>query len=146
MLPELWSRRGTLLGPNFDDFSERFFYGWPSFERRGEVTWAPRADIHETDKEVLIDLELPGIKKEEIEVEVKNSTLTISGERKQERKTETPEGSRIERHYGTFERSFTLPDTVSEEKITAAYANGVLTLTLPKIEKVLPKEVKVEVK
>lgn len=146
MLPELWNRRGTLLGPTVDDFVERFFYGWSSFERTSEVAWAPRADIHETDKEVLIDLELPGIKKEEIKIEVKSNILTVSGERKQERKTDTPEGSRIERHYGKFERFFTLPETVSEDKITAAYANGVLTLILPKTEKAIPKEIKVEVK
>jgi HSP20 family protein len=146
MLPELWTKRGTLRGPTFDDFIERFFYGWPSFERMGEVTWAPRADIHETDREVLIDLELPGIKKEDIKIEVKSNFLTVSGERKQERKTDTPEGSRLERHYGEFERSFTLPDTVSEDKITAAYSNGVLTITLPKSEKAIPREVEVEVK
>jgi len=146
MLPELWTKRGTLRGPTFDDFIERFFYGWPSFERMGEVTWAPRADIHETDREVLIDLELPGIKKEDIKIEVKSNFLTVSGERKQERKTDTLEGSRLERHYGEFKRSFTLPDTVSEDKITAAYSNGVLTITLPKSEKAIPREVEVEVK
>jgi len=146
MLPILWNRRGSLTGPTVDDLVERFFYGWPTFERTGEELWAPRADVHETDKEVFVDLELPGIKKDEIKIEVKNDVLTISGERKQERKTETPEGSRIERHYGKFERSFSLPETVSVDKISAAYTNGVLTLTLPKTEKALPKEIKVEVK
>lgn len=146
MLPELWTRRGFPTVPTFDDFVERFFYGWPSFERAGDVTWTPRADIHETDKEVIIDLELPGLKKEEIKVEVKNNVLTVSGERTKEQKTETPEGSRIERHYGKFERAFSLPDTVVEDKIGATYTNGVLTLTLPKNEKAIPREVKVDVK
>lgn len=146
MLPELWNRRGGLTGPTFDDFVERFFYGWPAFEKAGDVTWAPRADIHDYDKNVVIDVEIPGIPKEDIKVEVKNGLLTVTGERKQERKTETPEGSRIERHYGKFERSFILPDTVDEEKIKAGYTNGVLTLTLPKTEKAVPREVAVEVK
>jgi len=146
MLPQLWTRRGLVEGPTFDDFVDRFFYGWPSFERTDDVTWAPRADIHETEKEVLVDLEIPGLAKDNIKVEVKNNVLTVSGERKQERTTETPEGSRIERHYGKFERAFSLPDTVVEDKIAAAYTNGVLTLTLPKTEKAIPKEVTVEVK
>ena len=146
MLPELWNRRGGLTGPTFDDFVERFFYGWPSFEKAGDVAWAPRADIHDSEKEVAIDVEIPGILKENIKVEVKNGLLTVTGERKQERKTETPEGSRIERHYGKFERSFLLPETVDEEKIVAGYTNGVLTLTLPKTEKAVPREVTVAVK
>ncbi len=146
MLPELWNRRGGLMGPTFDDFVERFFYGWPAFEKTGDVAWAPRADIHDFEKEVSIDVEIPGIPKEDIKVEVKNGLLTVSGERKQERKTETPGGSRVERHYGKFERSFLLPDTVNEEKIKAGYSNGVLTLTLPKTEKAVPREVAVEVK
>lgn len=146
MLPELWNRQGTLWRPTIDDFVDRFFYGWPTFEKRGELTWVPRADIHETDKEIFIDLELPGIKKDDIKVEVKDGVLTVSGERNQERKTETPEGSRIERHYGKFERSFSLSDTVSDDKIAANYTNGVLTLVLLKTEKAVPKEIKVEVK
>jgi len=146
MLPVLWSRRGGLIGPTFDDFVDRFFYGWPSLEGKGEVTWSPRADVHETEKDVVIDLEVPGLKKEEIKVEIRDGLLTVSGERKDEWKTETPEGSRIERHYGKFERMFSLPDTVTDDKVSAVYTNGVLTLTLPKTEKALPKEVKVEVK
>ena len=146
MLPVLWTRRGGLIGPTFDDFVDRFFYGWPALEGVGDMTWSPRADIHETDKDVVIDLEIPGLKKEEIKVEIRDGLLTILGERKHERKTETPEGSRIERHYGKFERVFSLPETVTDDKGSAAYTDGVLTLTLPKTEKALPREVKVEVK
>jgi HSP20 family protein len=146
MLPAIWSRRGGLTSPAFDDFVERFFYGWPSNEKTGEAIWAPRADIHETEKEVTIDLEIPGLNKEDIKVEVKNGLLTISGERKMEKKTETAEGRRIERHYGKFERAFSLPETVKDDAITASYQSGVLSLAIPKSEKALPKEIKVEVK
>jgi len=146
MLPQLWTRRGLPAGPTLDDFVERFFYGWPSFERTDDVTWVPRTDIHETDKEVYLDIEVPGLSKDDIKVEVKNNVLTVSGERKLDRKTDTPDGSRVERHYGRFERTFSLPDTVVEDKIAAAYTDGVLTLTLPKTEKAIPKEVTVEVK
>jgi HSP20 family protein len=144
MLPEIW-RRGASMGPSFDDFIERFLYGWPALEQSSMASWTPRADITENDKDITIDLEVPGMKKEDIKVEVRNNVLTVSGERKQERKTHTPEGSRIERHYGRFERSFTLPDTVDDNKIEAAYQGGVLTLTLPKTAKAVKKEVQVQV-
>ena len=146
MLPEIWRNRGSLLGPSLDDFIEKFFYGWPTFDKDADYTWSPRVDIHETDKEIFIDVELPGIDKKDIKVEVKDNTLTISGERKSERKAEDAQSCRVERHYGKFERSFGLPETVNTDKVTAEYRNGVLTLTLPKVEKAIPKEIRVEVK
>ncbi len=144
MLPEIWRKSGA-IGPTFDDFLDRFFYGWPSMEREGMVVWTPRADVTESEKEITIDIEVPGMKRNDIKVEVRNNALTISGERKQERKAETPEGSRIERRYGKFERSFSLPETVDENKVSANYHDGVLSLHLPKTEKAVPKEVKIEV-
>jgi len=146
MLPEIWRDRGSLLGPSMDDFIEKFFYGWPSFEKGSDLAWSPRVDVHETDKEILIDVEVPGLDKKDIKVEVKNNTLSISGERKYERKEEKSECCRVERHYGKFERTFGLPDTVQNDKVAATYNNGVLTLTLPKSEKAIPKEINVEVK
>ena len=146
MLPEIWRNRGSLLGPSMDDFVEKFFYGWPSFERDIDYTWTPRVDVHETEKEVLIDVEVPGLEKKDIKVEVKDNTLTISGERKSERKTESTQCCRVERHYGRFERTFGLPDTVRRDKVNAEYKNGVLTLSLPKTEKAIPKDIPIEVK
>jgi len=146
MLPEIWKNRGSVLAPSLDDFVERFFYGWPSFEKESDYTWSPRVDIHETDKEIHLDVELPGLDKKDIKVEVRNNTLTISGERKSEHKTEESQCCRIERHYGKFERTFGLPDTVTSDKVAAEYKNGVLTLTLPKIEKAAPKQVQIDVK
>lgn len=146
MLPSLWKNRGAVYGPTFDDFAEKFFYGWPRYETDGETAWLPRTDVNETDKDVVVDVELPGIDKKDVKVEVKDNTLTISGERKSER-TEKGENCCVsERHYGKFERSFSLGDHVDSTKIAAAYKNGVLTITLPKTEKALPKEITVEVK
>ena len=145
MLPMLLKRTGS-LHPSMDDFIERFFYGWPSFERGTETTWTPRADIHETDKEILINVELPGINKKDVKVEAKNNVLTISGERKEEKKIDEKNYYRIERHYGKFERSIGLPETVNPEKVSASFNNGVLTVTLPKTEKAKAKEIPVEVK
>ena len=146
MLPELWKRKGSLYGPTLNDFVDRFFYGWPAFDRDTDVTWSPRIDINETDKEVIIEAELPGLEKKDIKVEVRDNLLTITGERKQEKKTENAENCCVERHYGKFERSFSLGDTVNADKVSAAYKNGVLTLTLSKKEAALPKEVAIEVK
>ena len=146
MLPEIWRNRGSLLSPSSDDFVERFFYGWPTLERDNDIAWSPRVDVHETDKEIIIDLELPGIDKKDIKVEFKDNTLNISGERKYEKKSDNNECCRVERNYGKFERSFGLPNTVNTEKINAEYKNGILNITLSKTEKALPKEVNIDVK
>ena len=146
MLPALWRNRGSLVGPSLDDFIVRFFYGWPTFERETDFKWSPRVDVNETDNEITIDVELPGIDKKDVKVEVKNNVLSISGERKKEEKTENAEYSRTESHYGKFERTFGLPETVETDKVSAKYKDGMLALTLPKTEKAKPKEIAVEVK
>ena len=144
MLPSIWKNRG--MSPTLDDFVEKFFYGWPKYNEEVGTSWAPRTDVREREKDFLIDVELPGIEKKDIKVEVKNDVLTISGERNDEHEVSEKGYRNVERHYGKFERSFTLPDTVKAENITAAYKNGVMTLTLPKTEKALPKEITVDVK
>ena len=146
MLPQIWRHRGALRGPSFEDFVDRFFYGWPEINRENTGGWSPRVDVHESDKEIYLDVELPGIDKKDIKVELKDSTLTISGERTDERNVEDSQSCRVERSYGHFERSFSLPDSVEPGKVSAEYKNGVLSLTVPKAEKALPKEIQVTVK
>ena len=146
MLPQLWRNTGPLAGTSIDDFFERFFYGWPSLTRDVETTWIPRVDVNETEKDILLDVELPGLEKKDVNVEVKNNTLTISGERKQEKKTEDAKCYRVERRYGKFERTFGLPENVKSDKVSAEYKNGILTLKLPKIEKAIPKQIDIAVK
>jgi len=146
MLPNIWRKREALMGPSADDFIERFFYGWPTFEKDTDVAWIPRVDVNETEKSVNIDVELPGIDKKDVKVEVRDNTLTISGERKSEKKTEDENCCIAERHYGKFERTFSLNDTVDASNISAKYKDGVLTIALPKTEKAIPKEIAVEVK
>lgn len=146
MLPTLWKNRGSLAAPAWDDLMENFFYGWPNIDRKEQAAWCPRTDVHETDKEIVLDLEIPGIDKKDIKVEVKDNTLSISGERKEEKTEEGADYYSRERHFGKFERSFGLPDTVDGDKIAAQYKNGILTLTLQKSEKALPREIAVEVK
>ena len=146
MLPSIWRKNNSILNHSANDFFDNFFYGWPAFEREAEFKWSPRTDIQETDKEIILDFELPGIDKKDIKVEVKDNRLSISGERKQENKDENAESRRIERHYGKYERTFSLPENVKTDKLSAKYIDGILTINLPKTEKAIPKEIAVEVK
>lgn len=98
--------------------------------------WVPPVDINESDKDFLITVEVPQIDKDDIKVQVQNGMLNISGERKYE--NEDKKAHRIERYYGSFQRSFKLPDNVKEDKIHADHKNGVLYLSLPKSEEAKP--------
>lgn len=113
-------------------------------ELRG--TWTPSVDISETEDELIVSADLPGLNKEDIKVNVQNNVLTFSGERKQETKSEGSNYHRLERSYGFFSRSFTLPATVKTDEIKAAYKDGVLRLTLPKAEEAKPRQIAVDVK
>lgn len=108
--------------------------------------WAPSVDILETENELLLKADLPGVDMKDVDIQLENGTLTLRGERKFE--SEKKEGGyhRIERSYGSFARSFTLPETVDAEAVKADYKNGVLTVTLPKKELAKPRQIRVEVK
>jgi HSP20 family protein len=105
--------------------------------------WTPPVDIYETDDALVMKAELPGFSKDDISIEMKDNTLVIRGERKRE--DEVKEGSyhRTERVYGAFQRSFLLPTTVDQEKVKAAYRDGVLELRLPKVQAAQPKRIAV---
>jgi HSP20 family protein len=109
--------------------------------------WAPSVDIFETEDELVFKADVPDVNLEKIDVRVENQTLTISGERPFETSANPNKGfHRIERNYGKFVRSFAVPNTFDTEKISAAYQNGVLTVSLPKKEAAKPRQVKIEVK
>lgn len=120
-----------------------------SFSRRADnsalTSWAPAVDIFETENELVVKADLPEVNEKDIDVRVENNMLTVRGERKFEEKTEKENYLRVERTYGTFSRSFSLPNTVNNEAIKADYKNGVLTVTLPKRAESKPKQVKVNV-
>ena len=105
--------------------------------------WVPPVDINESDKDFLITVEVPQIDKDDIKVQVQNGMLNISGERKYE--NEDKKAHRIERYYGSFQRSFKLPDNVKEDKIHADHKNGVLYLSLPKSKETTPALLDIEV-
>ena len=108
--------------------------------------WAPAVDIYETENELVLKADLPDVDLKDIDVRVENQTLTIAGERKFEKQESGKGYHRIERNYGTFVRSFSLPNTFDTEHIAADFKNGVLSVTLPKKEAAKPRQVKVEVK
>ena len=107
--------------------------------------WAPLVDIAETEKEYLIKLELPEVRKEDVTVTVESGTLTISGERKGEKEEEGRKFHRVERFYGRFERSFSIPDDADSEKVNAEFKDGVLRVHLAKSAKARPKQIEVKV-
>jgi len=109
------------------------------------ATWAPRVDIAEDDKEYVINAELPGITKEDVKVSVENGVLSISGERKTEKEEKGKKFHRIEQSYGTFVRSFTLPEGSSGEKISAEFRDGILKVHVPKDEKAKAKAIEVKI-
>lgn len=143
--------------PFFRDFERglrRFFgEGFGRFlEPAGGVeewtlkTWAPTCDIYETDNEIVVKAELPEVKKEDIQVKLENNLLSIRGERKMEEEAKKENYHRIERSYGEFVRSFTLPSFADPNKINAEYRDGVLRVTIGKREEAKPKQVDVKVK
>jgi len=105
----------------------------------------PTVDISESDTEYLIKAELPEVKKEDVKVTVENGVLTLQGERRQEKEEKGKKYHRVERSYGNFARSFTLPESVDEGAVKAEYKDGMLNLHLPKTEKVKPKSIDVKV-
>jgi HSP20 family protein len=109
-------------------------------------SWVPAVDIYETDNhDMVIKAELPDMTREDIEVTVENNTLTLRGERKLPGNVKEEQFRRVERHYGMFNRSFTLPTTVDASKVSAEYKHGVLTVRLPFREEAKPRTINVEV-
>ena len=110
------------------------------------TTWVPACDIYETEKEIVLKAELPGLKKEDVFVSIENNVLTIRGERKFSEEVKREDFHRVERSYGEFLRSFTLPTFIDANKILAEFKDGLLMVTLPKREEAKPKQIEVKVK
>jgi HSP20 family protein len=108
-------------------------------------SWTPAVDIYEIDGALVLKAELPDLRREDIDVNVENNTLTLHGERRFDEQVKQEQFHRIERAYGSFVRQFSLPSTVDSTRIAAEYKNGVLTITLPVREEAKPRSVKIEV-
>lgn len=115
-------------------------------EGLGTGLWTPSVDIYENNDAVVVKAEVPGLTKDQIGIEIKDGLLTLKGERKVEKDVKEENYHRIERAYGAFQRAFSLPATVDQEKISATLKNGVLELVLPKKEQAKKKQINVSVK
>jgi HSP20 family protein len=135
----------SLIAPDNFKFFEDAMTRLMSEPRTGRP-WSPAVDILEDDHSLTLKADLPDVKPEDIDVRVENNTLSIKGSRKFEKDEKVKGWHRIERSYGDFVRSFSLPNTLDTEKVAADYKNGVLTITLPRKESAKPKSVKVAVK
>jgi HSP20 family protein len=109
-----------------------------------DTEWVPAFDVSETDKELIVKAEVPGIDKKDINITVSDGMLTIEGEKKHEKKEDNGQYHRVERRYGTFFRTMQIPDEVEADKVDATYKDGVLKIRLPKSEAVHPRKIEIK--
>jgi HSP20 family protein len=129
-----------------DQMNRLFETTFPARTDESALTaWAPAVDIYETENELVLKADLPDVNEKDLDVRIENNMLSIRGERKFEQKVKEENYLRIERSYGAFSRSFSLPNTVNAEAIKAEYKDGVLTVELPKRAESKPKQVKISV-
>ncbi|MCU0239184.1 MAG: Hsp20/alpha crystallin family protein [Pyrinomonadaceae bacterium] len=130
-----------------DEMNRLFSLSFPRFENREEIVrgaWSPSVDIIEGKEEIAIEAELAGMNIEDVDVSIENNVITISGERKFEKKDESENYHRVERSYGTFTRSFTLPRNVVSDEAKAEFKNGILRVTLPKKEEAKARKIEIK--
>ncbi len=139
-----WTPMGNLASfqEEMNRMFNQFFRGGNGEEAGwGLRTWTPPVDIYETDDALVLKAELPGVSKDDVSLEIHNNTLILRGERKHEAEVKEENYHRVERAYGTFQRSFVLPTMVDQEKVQATYHDGILELRLPKAEAAKPKRI-----
>jgi HSP20 family protein len=141
-----WKRRLPWPMEGFDtglaEVMERFLN--PAEDWNEQEKFAPMANVAETETRYEVTLELPGMKPEELNVEFRNGELWVTGERKEEKEAKGKTFHRIERRHGEFKRGFALPAAINEEKVAAEYKDGILRITVPKVEAAMPKRVAVK--
>jgi HSP20 family protein len=147
-----WQRPSAVAWPSFgrlydlrDEIDRLFESPLTELARTSQLLsgWTPALDVYEEKDHFIVKVELPGMKKEEIELTFHDGSLSLAGERKSESKHDDAEVYRAERFFGRFQRTVTLPTPVAADKITATYKDGVLTVTLPKTEEAKPKQIDV---
>jgi HSP20 family protein len=135
------------LNPRFDRLFDRAFSDFLAPASEDAVStrrWMPAVDIKETAEALTFSAELPGLTKEDVQITLENNILTIAGERKFEKDVKEENYHRLERSYGSFARSFTVPGNVSFDRVDASFANGVLHVVLPKAEEAKPRKIEIK--
>lgn len=133
--------RWTSLRNDFDSLFELPFWSGPNRQSQLFSGWTPALDLYQDSDNITAVVELPGLRKEDIEISLQDGTLSISGERKEE--PTKKDATRTERFFGKFRRSVTLPVQVDSNKVTATYKDGILRVTLPKAEEAKPKQIQI---
>ena len=140
-----WQPKPMNVFDDMDTMIHSFFNTDWNFPVQDTRNWSPAVDVKETDNSFVLTADIPGLTKKDIKVNVANGKLSLSGERTYETDQENDNYHYRERRFGTFDRSFKLPDTVDEEKISASFKNGILNVGLPKHANILPKEREIKV-
>ena len=140
-----WTPRPTSILNDMDKMISNVFENDWNFPVRSKTNWSPPVDVKETDDSFTLTADIPGLTKKEVTVNVADGIVSISGERKLEDEKESDNYHYRERRYGSFSRTFNLPETVNEEDISASFKNGILSIELPKQELVLPKERQIKI-
>ena len=135
-----WQPKPMNVFDDMDSMIHSFFNTDWNFPVRDTRNWSPAVDVKETDNSFILTADIPGLTKKDIKVNVANRKLSISGERSYETNHENDNYHYRERRFGTFDRSFNLPETVDEENISASFKNGILSIQLPKHEVEIPKD------
>lgn len=131
----------------FDNFTNRFGVSRSDGDEEYEnAVWMPLTDISESDDHYELNIDLPGIAKEDVKISYSNNELTISGERKQEKESKGSKHHRIERSFGKYYRSFTLPEKIKDDQIDASFKDGQLRIIIPKADEIKPKQIDIKVK
>jgi HSP20 family protein len=134
------------IGRSIDRMLDSFLHGGVFDENIATSLWTPAVDITETGKEYVVKVELPGVNKEDVKISTRDNILTIRGEKKQEKETKDASFHRVERSYGSFQRSFPLPEGIRGDGIEASYKDGILEIVLPKAEETKARSIDVKVK
>lgn len=129
----------------FNSFSNKFGISNEGENEMENAVWAPLTDISEDNDNYYLNLDVPGVDKNDVKISYSNGNLVIKGERKDEKETKKSEYHRIERSFGKFFRSFTLPEKIKEDKIEAKFKDGALSIVIPKADEVKPREIEVKI-
>ncbi len=140
-----WVPRPASIFDDMDKMINNVFENDWNFPVRSKTNWSPAVDVKESDNSFTLTADIPGLTKKEVKVNITDGILSISGERKFEDEKESGNYHYRERRYGSFSRTFNLPETVNEEDISASFKNGILSIELPKHEVVLPKEREIKI-
>ena len=140
-----WAPRPASIFNDMDKMINNVFENDWNFSVRSKTNWSPAVNVKESDNSFTLTADIPGLTKKEVKVNITDGILSISGERKFEDEKENGNYHYRERRYGSFSRTFNLPETVNEEDISASFKNGILSIELPKHEVVLPKEREIKI-